>query len=65
MSELEKVCRELYDALKNVTDYIDDREERGWDKHIENDFLYLELPTLYPFRERLGELLHIENEHTF
>jgi hypothetical protein len=56
MSEVEKLCRELYDALKIVTDYIDDREER-WDKHSENDFLYLELPTLYPFRERLGQLL--------
>jgi hypothetical protein len=60
MTELEQLCRELYDALKIATDYLDDFEERGWDKHDESDFLYLDIPKLYPFRERLAELLKID-----
>jgi hypothetical protein len=59
MSELEKLCHELYDALELITAYIDEFQERGWDKHSEGDFVYSDIYKIYPFRRRLGQLLGI------
>jgi hypothetical protein len=61
MSELEKLCRELYDDLKIITDWVDDNKRYGWDKHRDREF-HNNIEWLYSYRERLAELLHIEND---